>query len=77
VAYLAGLVSPSEMVPLARQQRDRMLQRVLLSALQAAVDDFSPARQGALKRAMQQVANAWCLAQALPALDDFTLAKAR
>lgn len=77
MAYLGGLVSPSEMVPAARQQRDRMLARLVVPALQATVDAFSMTQPRALQHAMQQVANVWSLAQGLPALDDFTVAHAR
>eukprot|EP00884_Botryococcus_braunii_P001705 jgi/Botrbrau1/11535/Bobra.0393s0014.1 len=77
VAYLNGLVSPSEMVPVARQQRDRMLARIVVPALQAALEASSFGKGGGLRQAMQQVANVWSLAQALPALDDFTVARAR
>ena len=50
MAYLAGLVSPAEVVPLARQQRDRMLGRVVADALQRQLDALSMRDLG---RAMQ------------------------
>ncbi len=50
VAYLAGLVSPAEVLPVARQQRDRMLSRVVADALQRQLDALSPRDLG---RAMQ------------------------
>lgn len=50
VAYLAGLVSTAEVLPVVRQQRDRMLTRVVIGALQHTLDalgirDFSKAMQ--------------------------------
>ena len=34
VAYLTGLVSSAEVLPVVRQQRDKMLARVAIGALQ-------------------------------------------
>lgn len=50
VAYLAGLVSTAEVLPVVRAQRDRMLTRVAIGALQQSLDalgvrDFSKAMQ--------------------------------
>ena len=38
VAYLKGLLTPGEVPPAARQHRDRMLSRVVVTALQRKVD---------------------------------------
>ena len=50
IAYLAGLVSTAEVLPVVRQQRDKMLTRVVIGALQQSLDslgvrDFSKAMQ--------------------------------
>ncbi len=50
IAYLAGLVSMAEVLPVVRQQRDKMLTRVVIGALQQTLDalgvrDFSKAMQ--------------------------------
>ena len=50
IAYLAGLVSTAEVLPVVRQQRDKMLTRVVIGALQNTLDalsvrDFSKAMQ--------------------------------
>ena len=50
IAYLAGLVSTAEVLPVVRQQRDKMLTRVVIGALQHTLDalgirDFSKAMQ--------------------------------
>ena len=50
IAYLAGLVSTAEVLPVVRQQRDKMLTRVVIGALQQTLDalgvrDFSKAMQ--------------------------------
>jgi hypothetical protein len=55
VAYLAGLVSPAEVLPVVRAQRDRMLTRVAIGALQQSLDalgvrDFSKAMQACLSK---------------------------
>lgn len=49
-SYLAGLVSTAEVLPVVRQQRDKMLTRVVIGALQQSLDalgvkDFSKAMQ--------------------------------
>ncbi|BDA50846.1 Exocyst complex component 6B [Coccomyxa sp. Obi] len=74
VAYLTGLVSSAEVLPVVRQQRDKMLSRVAIGALQASLDALSMRDLG---RAMQAVTDAWALGAAMPALDDFTHVRAR
>ncbi len=73
-AYLMGLVSSAEVLPVVRQQRDKMLTRVAIGALQRSLDALSMRDLG---RAMQAVTDAWALGAAMPALDDFTLHRVR
>lgn len=66
IAYLAGLVSTAEVLPVVRQQRDKMLTRVVIGALQQALDalgirDFSKAMQ-----VMRSVAADLCDCPELP-----------
>jgi hypothetical protein len=67
-AYLTGLVSPAEVLPLARAARDRMLARVVLDGLQRQLAGLGPRDLG---RAMQACAeNLIVTLHAHPALCD-------
>ncbi|GAB4817780.1 hypothetical protein N2152v2_004826 [Parachlorella kessleri] len=77
VAYLQGLVSVGEVVPAARQYRDRMLARVVVDALQKRVDVCAGEPGLALSQGLQLVANVAALVQALAALDEFAVMRAR
>lgn len=50
MAYLTGLVSSAEVLPVVRQQRDKMLTRVAIGALQRSLEALSMRDLG---RAMQ------------------------
>lgn len=41
MAFLTGLVSSAEVLPVVRQQRDKMLSRVAIGALQVRASHFS------------------------------------
>ncbi|KAL3133292.1 hypothetical protein ABBQ38_007172 [Trebouxia sp. C0009 RCD-2024] len=77
VGFLSGLVSTAEMVLLARQHRDKMLTKVVVGALQQAVEAQTPTSPNPLPRAMQLVTNISTFMHALPHLDRFTLLAAR
>ncbi|KAK9819680.1 hypothetical protein WJX72_001042 [[Myrmecia] bisecta] len=77
ISYLAGLVSPGEVLPVARQYRDRMLTKIMIETLEASVAAFSLTVPQAMRRSMQLVANAACLIEALGPLDDYTVLKGR
>ena len=76
VAYTTGLASMAEAVPTARQQRDATLKRILLDGLQVQLA-AAAAHTDALRRVVQVIANVACLTAAAPALDDFTVLRAR
>jgi hypothetical protein len=77
VAYLKGLLTAGEVVPAARQCRDRMLARVVAPALQRRLDAAAGDTALPLGVALQLAANVAALLQALQPLDDFLLAQAR
>jgi hypothetical protein len=74
IAYLSGLVSSAEVLPVVRQQRDKMLTRVAIGALQRSLEALGMRDLG---RAMQAVTDAWALGVAMPALDEFTVLRIR
>jgi len=76
VAYLTGVVSAGELVSAVRGARDAAVRRIVADALQRSMD-AGAAGPDALRRTAQVTANAAAIAAAAPALDDFTLLRAR
>ena len=72
VAYSSGLYSAAEALPMARQQRDGSIKRVVIESLQAQLAQVT-SHADALRRTAQATANAACLIVAAPYLDDFTV----
>jgi hypothetical protein len=77
VAYLKGLLTAGEVVPAARQYRDRMLARVVVAALQRRVDAAAGDTRLPLGTGLQLVGNVAALRHVLPHLDEYLLAQAR
>ena len=77
VAYLKGLVTAGEVLPAAKQHRDRMLGGVVAPALQRRVDAAAGDDHLSLQTRLQLVASIAALMQALVPLDDFALLQAR
>ena len=76
-AYMWGLVSQGEALAVARLQRDSMLVRLPLQALEAAIQAWPASDPAALDLALQAVADVDALTEALQALDDFTFVTVR
>ena len=66
-----------EALAVARLQRDSMLVRLPLQALEAAIKASPASDPAALDRALQAVADVDALTEALQALDDFTFVTVR
>eukprot|EP00887_Chlorella_sp_A99_P005321 scaffold1.g5321.t1 len=77
VAYLKGLVTAGEVLPAAKQHRDRMLAAVVAPALQRRLDAAAAEPRTPLGTRLQLVANVAALIQAIIPLDDFALLQAR
>ena len=76
VAYSSGLNSAAEALPMARQQRDGFMKRVVIEILQSQLAGAT-SHADALQRTAQATANVACLISAAPYLDDFTVKCAR
>ena len=71
-AYMWGLMTTAEMLSLVRAQRDSMLIRSLLSAMEASITQIRVSDKDAVFYALQACSDVKCISEGLQALDDHT-----